>query len=126
ADGLDDRVGAEAAGEGLDPGYAVVAPFGHDVGGAELERQLLPWLVATHGDDPLGAELLGGESAHEANGAIADDGDGLARADLGGDGGEPAGAEDVGRGKEVRHHASRRDLGGGDERAVGERDAGVL
>ena len=36
ADGLDDRVRAEPVGEVLDPGDAVVAALGDDVGGAEL------------------------------------------------------------------------------------------
>jgi hypothetical protein len=34
ADGLDDRVRAEPAGEVLDPGDAIVAAFGDDVGRA--------------------------------------------------------------------------------------------
>ena len=126
ADGLDDRVGAEAACEVLDAGDALVAASFDDVGGAEVEGQLLAVGVAAHGDDPLGAELAGGEDAEEADGAVADDGDGLAGADLGGDGGEPAGAEDVGGGEVVGHEVGGGDLGGGDEGAVGEGDAGVL
>ena len=111
ADGFDDRVGAEAVGEVLDPRDAVVAALGDDVGGAEVEGELLAVLVAAHGDDPLGAELPGGEDAHEPDGAVADDGDGLAGADLGGDGSEPAGAEHVGGGQVVRDHVSGRDSG---------------
>ena len=126
ADGLDDRVGAEAVGEVLDPGDAVVAALLDDVGGAELAGELLAGFVAAHDDDPLGAELRGGEHPEEADGAVADDGDGLARADLGGDGGEPAGAEHVGRGEVAGDQIGGRDVGGGDEGAVGERDAGVL
>ena len=82
--------------------------------------------VAAHDDDPLGAELLGRQHAEETDGAVADDGDGLARADLGGDGREPAGAEHVGGGEEVRDQVASGNVGGGDEGAVGERDAGVL
>ncbi len=126
ADGLDDRVHAEPAGEFLDPGDAFVAAFFDDVGGAELAGELLAGLVAAHDDDPLGAELPGGEHPEEADGAVTDDGDGLARADLGGDGAEPAGAEHVGRGEEARDQVGGREIGGGDEGAVGERDAGVL
>ena len=48
ADGLDDRVGAESAGEVLDPCRALVAAFFDDVGGAELAGQLLAWLVSAH------------------------------------------------------------------------------
>ena len=61
-------------------GDALVAALGDDVGGAELEGQLLAGFVAAHRDDALGAELLGGEHAEEADGAVADDGHGLARA----------------------------------------------
>ena len=42
ADGLDDGVRAEAVGEVLDAGDALVAAFLDDVGGAELEGELLP------------------------------------------------------------------------------------
>ena len=83
-------------------GDALVAALVDDVGGAELAGELLPVGVAAHGDDPLGAELLGGEDAEQADRAVADDGDGLARAGLGGDGGEPAGAEHVGGGEQAR------------------------
>ena len=38
----------------------------------------------------------------QADRAVADDGDGLARAGLGGDGGEPAGAQHVGGGQQRR------------------------
>ena len=36
--------------------------------------------VAAQGDDPVGAEAMGGEHGGEADGAVADDGDGVARA----------------------------------------------
>ena len=100
ADGLDDRVGAESIGELLDPGDALVAAFLDDVGGAELAGQGLPVGVAGHGDDPFGAELLGGQDAEQSDSAVADDGDGLTGADLGSNGGEPAGAEHVGGGQQ--------------------------
>ena len=123
ADGLDDRVRAEPAGEVLDPGDAVVAALGDDVGGAELPGEPLPGLVPAHGDDPLGAELLGGQHAEQADGAVTDHGDGLAGAGLGGDGGEPAGAEHVGGGQQARDQVVVGQVGGGDQGAVGERDA---
>ena len=82
----------------------------------------LPVLVAAHGDDPFGAELLGGEHAEQTDGAVTDDGDRLAGADLGGDGGEPAGAEHVGGGQQHGIRSVGRDLGGGDQGAVGQRD----
>ena len=93
---------AEPAGELLDLRDAVVAAFLDDVGGAELAGERLAVGVAGHGDDPLGAQLLGGEHAEQPDRAVADDGDGLARAGLGGDGGEPAGAEHVGGGQQRR------------------------
>ncbi len=45
ADAFEDGVGADAVGEVLDMGHAVVAAFGDDVGGAELAGELLPRLV---------------------------------------------------------------------------------
>src|ERR671913_138557 len=125
-DGLDDRVGAEADGELLDPGDAVVAALGDDVAGAELAGQRLAVGVAAEGDDALGAELLRGEDAEESDRAVTDDRDRLAGAGLGGLGGEPTGAEHVGGrhqgGDEIRFGQA----GGGDKGAVGERDAGQL
>jgi hypothetical protein len=46
------RVSAETVGQVLDPGHALVAAFGDDIGSPELKRQLLPRLVPTHRDDP--------------------------------------------------------------------------
>ena len=112
-------------GQLLDPRDALVAALGDDVGGAELAGELLAGLVAAHGDDPLGAELLGGEHAEQPDRAVADDGDGLAGAGLGGDGAEPAGAEHVGGGEQARDEVVRRGLRGGDEGAVGQRDRGA-
>src|SRR5215210_2904901 len=73
ADGLDDRVRAEPAGELLDPCRALVAALGHDLGRAELPGEPLAGLVPTHRDDPLRAELLGGEHREQADGTVADD-----------------------------------------------------
>ena len=58
--------------------------------------------------------------------AVADDRDRLAGPGLGGDGGEPAGAEHVGGGQQRGDQVGVGLPGGGDEGAVGERDAGVL
>ena len=126
ADGLDDRVGAEPAGELLDLGDAVVAALLDDVGGAELAGQRLAVGVAAERDDAFGAELLGGEDAEESDGAVTDDRDRLAGAGLGGDGGEPAGAEHVGGRHQRRDEVRVGHARGGDEGAVGERDAGQL
>ena len=52
---LDHRVGAKPVGEFLDLGHALVAALCNDLSRAVLAGQLLPWLVAAHGDDPLRA-----------------------------------------------------------------------
>ena len=49
---------------------------------------------------------LGRQDAEQADGAVTDDGDGLAGAGLGGDGGEPAGAEHVGGGQQAGTRSS--------------------
>ena len=121
-----DAVRAEPAGELLDLRHALVAALLDDVGRAELAGERLPVGVTAHRDDPLGAELSCGEDAEQADGAVADDGDGLAGAGFGGDGGEPAGAEHVGCGEQRRDQVGVGLAGGGDEGAVGQRDAGVL
>ena len=79
-------------------------------------------LVAAHRDDPFRAELLGGEHREQPDGAVTDDGDRLAGAGLGSDCAEPAGAEHVGGGEQAGQQLVGRDLGGGDQRAVGQRD----
>ncbi len=127
ADGLDDRVGAEAAGELLDLRDALLAALLDDVGGAELAGQRLAVRVPAEGDDAFGAELPGGEDAEQAHGAVTDDRDGLAGSGLGGDGGEPAGARARRRRPCSDGMRSGSGMPGrGDQRAVGERDAGQL
>jgi hypothetical protein len=79
--------------------------------------------VAAHGDDPLGAELLGRQHREQSDRAVADDRDGLAGAGLGGHGAEPAGAQDVRSRQEARDEVVGGDVGGGDQRAVGQGDA---
>jgi hypothetical protein len=110
----------------LNPGDALLAAFGDDVGGAEVTGKPLAGLVTAHHDDPLGAELAGGEHPEQADGTVTDHGDRLARAGFGGDGGEPAGAEHVRRGEEAGDQIGGGHLGCGDEGAVGEGDPGVL
>jgi hypothetical protein len=88
--------------------------------------QGLPGLVPAHRDDPLGAEPAGCQHGEQADGAVTDDHDGLAGAGLGGDGAEPAGAEHVGGGEQARDQVVGGHPGGGDERAVGQRDPRVL
>ena len=75
--------------------------------------------VPAHRDDPLGAELPGRQHGEQADRAVADDRDGLARLHVGGDGAEPAGAEHVGGGQQAGDQVIRGNLGGGDQGAVG-------
>ena len=109
ADGLDHGVGAEPVGELLDRRDALLAARFDDVGRAELASQSLARLVAAHGNDPLGAELLGRQHGEQADGAVTDHGHRLARAGLGRHRAEPAGAEHVGRGEEARDEVVGRD-----------------
>jgi hypothetical protein len=67
ADGLDDRVGTQPTGELLDLRDTVVAAVLDDVGGAELTGECLTVAVAAERDDALGAELLGGQDAEQAD-----------------------------------------------------------
>jgi hypothetical protein len=63
--------------------------------------------VAAHRNDPFGAELPRGQHAEKPDRAVADHGDGPTGPRLGGDRGEPAGAEHVGGGQQARDHAAR-------------------
>jgi len=126
ADCLDDRVRAQAIGELSNLRHALAAAFGDDIRGAEVKRQLLARLVAADLDDPLRAELAGREDGEQADRSVTDDRDGLAGPGLGGDGAEPAGAEHVRGGQQVRDQRIIRQAGGGDKCPVGERDTQVL
>lgn len=76
------------------------------------------------GDDPLGAEPLGGQYAAQPDGPVADDGDGGALADARAHGGMVAGAHDVGEGEQTGQQVVVGDGLGGqlDQGAVGVRD----
>jgi len=126
ADGLDHGVRAQPVREVFDPGHAVVAAFGDDVGGAELQREFLPGLVPAHRDDPIRAQLPGREYRQQADRAVTDHGDGLAWAGLGGDRTEPAGAQHVRGGQQARDQVVGGQFGGGDQGPVGEWDAQVF
>ena len=110
ADAFEDAVGADALRQLLDAGDAVVAALGDDVGRAELAREPLPRLVAAHRDDALGAHLSGGQDREQADRAVTDDGDRLARLDVGRVGGEPAGAHHVGERQQAGDQIVRRNL----------------
>ncbi|ANS28608.1 hypothetical protein R1CP_19630 [Rhodococcus opacus] len=120
------RVGAEALGELFDLRDAVVAALGDEVGGTELSGQGLTVGVSAPGDDALRAGVFGGENGEQSHRAVSDDCEGLPRAGLGGDGGEPPGAEDVGSGQQMGGLLRGRLCPGGHEGPVGQRDTHVL
>jgi hypothetical protein len=97
-----------------------VGALGDDVGRAEFARELLTRFVSAHRDDALRAHLLGGKDRERTDCAVTDDHDVRARLHARRVGGEPAGAEDVGRRQHVRDHLRRGDLARRDERDVGE------
>ena len=107
--------------------HSLVAALGDDVGGPEVRRQRLAVGVAREGDDPLGAEALGGEHAGEADGPVADDRDGLAGLDVRAHSGVVAGSHHVRERQQGTQHrigvAGTRDR---NERTVGQRDADRL
>src|ERR1700733_5592455 len=126
ADGLDDRVGTVPASHLLDARDGFVAALGDDVGGAVLERQLLARLVPAHRDDPRRAELPRGEHGEQANRAITDDRDRLARPDVGGRRAEPPGAEHVRGGEQAGDQVGAWHGGRSHQGPVGQRHAQVL
>ena len=69
-------------GQFANPLDAFFAPLAHNIGGAELLSERDPLRVAAKQDDPVGAETLRCDHAAEPDGAVADDGDRLAGADL--------------------------------------------
>jgi hypothetical protein len=123
---LDHRVGPEPAGELLDLGHSLLPALLDDIGGAVEPSQLLPVGVAGHGNDPLGAELAGGQDGHQPDRAVPDDRDHLARAGLGGHGAEPAGAEHIGGGQQRRDQLRAGLTRGGDQGPIRQRDPGPL
>ena len=96
ADALEDRVRAEAVRELADALDSLVAALAYDVGRAELLRECDAVGMAAEEDDLLRSETLRGDHAAQPDGAVADDGDDLAGADLGGEGRMVAGAHHVG------------------------------
>ena len=65
------------------------------------ESEVLPRLVAAHGNDPPGAHPIRSEHAHEPNRAVAHDDDRRARLHARRIGRVPAGAEHVRSGKQA-------------------------
>ncbi|TDO51720.1 hypothetical protein EV643_103459 [Kribbella sp. VKM Ac-2527] len=77
-------------------------------------------------DDPLRTQLLGGKDAEQSYRPVTYDRNRLAGAGLGSHGGEPTGAEYVGSGHQGRDQLRVGHPRCGDQRAVGQRDAGPL
>ena len=107
ANALQHRISADSLGQLLDPGNALVTALGHDVGCAELAGELLPRLMTAHRDDALGTHLLGGKHTEEADRTVTDDGNRAAGLHVGGFGGEPAGAHDIGERQQIRDQVIR-------------------
>jgi len=82
-----------------DLGDARAAALGDDVGGAEFPAEVGAGRVPAHQDDRLCAELFAGQDGGESDGAVADDGHGLAWADVALAGSVVAGEVDVGQGQ---------------------------
>ena len=80
ADALQRGVDTDAGGELEDRLVGFLAAGVDDVGGAERSGDPLAVGVPAEGDDPLGAEPLGGQHGGQADGAVADHGDRVARA----------------------------------------------
>ena len=76
ADGLQDDMGAVAAGELADLGDALLAALGDHVGRAELEAEIRADLVPAHQNDALGPELPRRQDSHQTDRAVTDHGDG--------------------------------------------------
>ena len=100
ADRLEDDLAA-AVGEVADRGDALLAALGDHVGGAVLAAEIGAGLVPAHEHDPLGAELPGRQHGQQADGAVADHGDGAALGHSAAGCGVPAGAVDVGEGEQA-------------------------
>jgi hypothetical protein len=118
ADALEDRVGAEAACELPDALDRFLAPLAHDVGRAERLRERDPVGMTAEDDDLLRAEASGGDHAAEPDGAVADDRDGPAGTDLGGERRVVARRHHVGEREQRRHQRVVLADGQDDERAL--------
>ena len=124
ADALQGGVGADAVGEVQHRLVGRVAAFFDDVGGAELQGELLAVGVAAEGDDPLGAQPLGGQDGGQADRPVADDRHGVAGLDAGAHRGVMAGGHDIRQGQQrLERLVGMARAGDRDQGAAGERDA---
>ena len=104
---LENRVHAVASGERAHPLDGFGPAFADDVSGAKCTRQCDPVGVAAHDDDLLGAEALRRDHAAKADGAIADDGNAMARRDARDDRRVMACPHHVGEREQRRHDRLR-------------------
>ncbi len=100
---------------------ALLAALGDDVGGTEFTAQIRTVGVPAHQNDLLGSEALRGEHTAEPDGAVTDDGDGVARPDPGCHRAVMAGAEHVGQCEQRRHQCRVRRDREFHQRALGQR-----
>lgn len=106
----------------LDSADALFTALVHYVGRAEFPRELLSRGVTTHCNEPLGTQFLGRKHTPQADSAITDDCDGLARLHVGRPSGEPTRAHDIGNRKKARDQLFRGNLWRGHQRSVRKRD----
>jgi hypothetical protein len=92
-------VHTDTAGQVTDALDRLLAALADDVGGAELSGELGALGVAAHDDDLLDPQSLGGDHAAQPDGAVADDGHGLSRANLRDNGCVVAGAHHIREGQ---------------------------
>ena len=102
-DAFENRVNAVTVGKLMHTLDRFLAPFAHHCGRAEFARQRDAFGMPSHDDDLLRSKALRGDHATEANRAVADHGDRLARADPGADSRVVAGAHHVCQRQEGRH-----------------------
>ena len=101
------RIRADSFGERLDLRHAFIAALGHDVGGAEFGRELLPRFVTAHRNDPRRPHLLCGEHPHETYRPISYDRDGRSGLDARRIRRVPAGAEHIRNRKQMGNQIVR-------------------
>lgn len=82
-------------------------------------------LVSAHRDDASGSKLLGRKHTHQPDRAVADYDCGAARRDACGIGSIPASAQDIGGSEQAGDQVFGRHRVNGDQRTIGQGDAGI-
>ena len=75
SDALECAVDTDPIGHLLHHFHRIAAALLYDVGSAELFRERLSFRIPAEGNDPAGAQALGGDHSAETDGSIPDDGD---------------------------------------------------